>query len=312
LGLDNNALTGPIPTQLGLLTSSAELRLSENSLFGPIPSELGMLTNTVLLDLDLNALSGAIPEHINALASNGSLETLALANNSLSGTVPETLCSLGLFGPGWGVGLSFDCSDQLCGCCWCPCPGSNDTSECQTHPFDPSEDDEEWPGMFPTLNNAITINIRTDDYPEETTLEWSLHSGPDYWQLLDTDSPEVANGINSYTKWVDPDALYRLQLFDDYEDGSCCQFGLGWFTITDSTPSLDYAEGTVVWEATGNILESSLDVFLWIDPDYHAQMVEYLPGQGYALIQDESLAGGERIIVVSEGGANRTVGDGEA
>ena len=77
--LDNNALTGPIPSELGLCTNLAFLELSksflvillvtlvlriythlpgrsffilvENALTGPIPSELGLLSELTRLDL---------------------------------------------------------------------------------------------------------------------------------------------------------------------------------------------------------------------------------------------------------------------
>ena len=45
LYLNANALTGPIPPELGQLTNLQSLWLSHNELSGPIPSELGQLTN---------------------------------------------------------------------------------------------------------------------------------------------------------------------------------------------------------------------------------------------------------------------------
>jgi hypothetical protein len=43
LALDENKLTGDIPTELGLLTLLQLLDLSKNQLTGGIPSEIGML-----------------------------------------------------------------------------------------------------------------------------------------------------------------------------------------------------------------------------------------------------------------------------
>ena len=48
LSLADNALTGPIPPELGQLTNLQELWLSRNEFSGPIPSELGQLTNLYL------------------------------------------------------------------------------------------------------------------------------------------------------------------------------------------------------------------------------------------------------------------------
>ena len=52
LVLDKNQLTGPIPAELGDLTSLSRLSLRENQLTGPIPAELG----------DLSSLSRAVSE----------------------------------------------------------------------------------------------------------------------------------------------------------------------------------------------------------------------------------------------------------
>ena len=50
LVLDDNALAGPIPSELGNLTGLTTLLLGVNRLTGPIPPELGNLTRLELLD----------------------------------------------------------------------------------------------------------------------------------------------------------------------------------------------------------------------------------------------------------------------
>ena len=113
---------------------SDRLYVENNELTGPLPSELGLMTRLQRLTLEHNTLTGNIPTELGSLVVNGPLSTLTLANNSLSGTIPEGLCSLGVLVKGWGVGLSFDCNDHLWGCCWCPCPGSNYSGDCDTRP----------------------------------------------------------------------------------------------------------------------------------------------------------------------------------
>lgn len=292
LSMDSNSITGSIPSQLGQMNATW-LHLSSNRLTGLVPSELALMTILKTLELTNNLLTGTVPLELGDLAANGSLLTLNLANNSLSGSIPEALCSLGLFGmSGWN-GLLFDCSNQLCGCCWCPCPGINYTGECQSHSsqFQPSEDDEDWPGAFPSRPNAVTINARTDEYPEEITLEWSTLEGTGLWQTLDTHQPANATSIHSYTELVDTDNLYRVQIIDAYGDGTCCGSGLGWFTITSSTPSNDHTEGSVIWEATGDALESSLDVYIRIDSNGTAQEV------AYAFLEEEDNVIGDNITL---------------
>ena len=56
--LENNQLSGPIPSSLGNLSNLETLYLHENQLSGPIPPELGNLSNLGGLSLENNQLSG--------------------------------------------------------------------------------------------------------------------------------------------------------------------------------------------------------------------------------------------------------------
>ena len=56
-----NDLTGPVPPELGNLTTLEELWLDGNKLSGPVPAELGQLVNLQELNLEDNELSGSIP-----------------------------------------------------------------------------------------------------------------------------------------------------------------------------------------------------------------------------------------------------------
>ena len=64
LDLSENGLTGPIPPQLGSLTSLEELQLWKNDLTGPIPPELGSLANLKQLYIDGNGLTGVLPQEL--------------------------------------------------------------------------------------------------------------------------------------------------------------------------------------------------------------------------------------------------------
>jgi Leucine-rich repeat (LRR) protein len=83
LYLNNNHLTGSLPSTLGSLAALTILDLDTNQLTGSIPSLSGMtaLTN---LDLDTNQLTGGIP----SLSGLTSLTGLYLYNNQLSGSIP--------------------------------------------------------------------------------------------------------------------------------------------------------------------------------------------------------------------------------
>ena len=91
LGLGNNALTGPIPPELGSLDSLESLYLYDNALTGPIPPELGNLDRLRDLRLNYNALTGPIPRELGNLVS---LQWLYLNANELTGPIPPELGQL--------------------------------------------------------------------------------------------------------------------------------------------------------------------------------------------------------------------------
>ena len=91
LNLSGNSLTGSIPSELGNLTGLTSLNLSGNSLTGSIPTELGQLSNLTQLLLNNNSLSGPIPSEIGNLSA---LRNLRLHWNSLSGPIPSEIGNL--------------------------------------------------------------------------------------------------------------------------------------------------------------------------------------------------------------------------
>ncbi|KAG1366246.1 Protein NSP-INTERACTING KINASE 3 [Cocos nucifera] len=60
--LQNNAISGPIPADIGKLEKLQTLDLSNNQFNGGIPSSLGDLKNLNYLDLSYNNLSGSLPK----------------------------------------------------------------------------------------------------------------------------------------------------------------------------------------------------------------------------------------------------------
>ena len=109
-------------SEIGLMTSAAQLSLDDNALNGAIPSELGQMTSLGYLWLESNQLSGTVPLEFDALVLNHSLQLLRMEGNNITGLLSQALCSLGPFNSTIMAGISFDCSNDLCGCSWCPCP----------------------------------------------------------------------------------------------------------------------------------------------------------------------------------------------
>lgn len=116
LDVSQNAFTGDIPTEIGLLTDMTylffadnefnagpvpywlegmptleELSLKSTQRTGIIPTFLGTLSKMVLLDLDENKLQGTIPENLGDLTD---LHILLLNRNNLTSTIPTSFKNL--------------------------------------------------------------------------------------------------------------------------------------------------------------------------------------------------------------------------
>ncbi len=91
LDLQRNHLTGPVPPELGNMTSLEWIYLNRNDFTGEIPPELANLPNLLCLNLSDNNLSGSIPPELGSMPS---LYYLDLYDNNLTGSVPPELGSL--------------------------------------------------------------------------------------------------------------------------------------------------------------------------------------------------------------------------
>ncbi|KAL0735787.1 hypothetical protein Bca4012_011997 [Brassica carinata] len=84
--LQNNNITGKIPSEIGRLTRLETLDLSDNFFRGEIPISLGYLRSLQYLRLNNNSLSGVIPL---SLSNMTQLALLDLSYNNLSSPVPR-------------------------------------------------------------------------------------------------------------------------------------------------------------------------------------------------------------------------------
>ncbi|MFV0395062.1 MAG: toxin Cry1Ac domain D-VI-related protein [Coprobacillaceae bacterium] len=91
LYLNANQLTGEIPSSLGTIASLKYIYLNSNQLSGQIPESLGSITGLGRLIVSDNLLTGPIPA---SLGNIGSLIYLYLHNNQLTGEIPSSLGSL--------------------------------------------------------------------------------------------------------------------------------------------------------------------------------------------------------------------------
>ena len=85
-------LTGQLPSELGLLSSSMRnLAIGFAQLNGTLPSELGQLTNLFSFVVDSNLFSGTIPDEFSNLTN---IEALYLWGNQLTGTLPTWVANM--------------------------------------------------------------------------------------------------------------------------------------------------------------------------------------------------------------------------
>ena len=91
LHLPINNLRGPLPVEIGNLSSLERLNLGYNSLTGTLPPELGNLSQIRELGLNFNSLSGGIPPELGNLSQ---LTHLRLNDNSFTEKLPRSFMQL--------------------------------------------------------------------------------------------------------------------------------------------------------------------------------------------------------------------------
>ena len=86
--LQNNNLSGPIPSCIGNLIHLQIMFLSSNQLSSSIPSSLWSLENLLFLNLSFNSLEGNLHANMRALKM---LQSMDLSGNRISGKIPAIL-----------------------------------------------------------------------------------------------------------------------------------------------------------------------------------------------------------------------------
>ena len=89
--LNDNNLSGSIPSSIEDLSMLQSLSLGSNSISGQIPIEIGNLSELKVIYLPFNQITGNIPSSFGSLSK---LERLTLSNNLLNGPIPSTFNNL--------------------------------------------------------------------------------------------------------------------------------------------------------------------------------------------------------------------------
>lgn len=86
LDVSNNALSGALPKEIGMMHELKVLNIGKNNISGQIPGEIGLLHSLTYLDLSNNHFEGKIPDKL-----PNSLVGFNVSYNGLSGHVPSNL-----------------------------------------------------------------------------------------------------------------------------------------------------------------------------------------------------------------------------
>ena len=89
--MEENHLSGFLPTTVGALDFLVHLSFNSNSLNGTIPTEIGNTLDLEVFVISDNQLTGNLPSELGQL---NALTTLYCDKNDLNGTLPSSLANL--------------------------------------------------------------------------------------------------------------------------------------------------------------------------------------------------------------------------
>jgi len=129
--LNDNKLTGTIPTELCNMTNARAIMLERNALTGPLPTtELLQLKLLVQFRISNNQLTGLIPSQLGELPN---LRLVWLHLNQFTGALPNVVCeATSASAPNTGLNfLQADCApidnpSNPCRCCSACCDRSTE------------------------------------------------------------------------------------------------------------------------------------------------------------------------------------------
>ena len=77
--------------------------------------------------------------------------------------------------------------------------------------------------------SPFEFQIQTDNYAEEN--RWEILN--DNNEIIAYENELVSNHLNTFSFCQDVDSCYTLVIYDEYEDGICCDFGNGFISINN-------------------------------------------------------------------------------
>ena len=84
--------------------------------------------------------------------------------------------------------------------------------------------------------SPFEFDIQTDNYAEEN--RWEILN--DNNEIIAYENDLVSNQLNTFNFCQDVDSCYTLVIYDEYEDGICCDFGNGFISINNQVFNGDF------------------------------------------------------------------------
>lgn len=108
-----------------------------------------------------------------------------------------------------------------------------------------------FPGAMPSQNEStIVVNIKLDDYPEETSYVIERKAPNGSWFVLDSwsNANEEEAGMGELVSF-EYDGMnsgwHRFSIRDAANDGICCDYGRGWYSLTGPLATMNGEKGLI-------------------------------------------------------------------
>ena len=87
-------------------------------------------------------------------------------------------------------------------------------------------------------NGWVNVSVQTDQYAGETS--WKIFSSIS-GEVIETSDPFVSNSLTETVVTLSVGS-YLFAMYDLYGDGICCNFGEGWFSLTNTCGLDEYVD----------------------------------------------------------------------
>lgn len=212
--------------------------LSGNNTFSKSVKKLAVNDASVSISAPISICSESVGLEVEIVNEGGSdLETVDI-EIYLNAALTETVTWTGTLTTGKSATEEITVSNLV--------SGNNDISVVLVDPNEVSDeinDDNESATVveYDTSLDQVVFVLNTDQYPEEVT--WELFDGAG--EVVESGGPYTGQEITiTETICVDPDACYEFVIYDAFNDGICCEFGEGSYSIEDN-------EGNVIFASNG-------------------------------------------------------------